>query len=143
MNSPYDQVGDRDHRDPVPLAVRDQVRHAGHRPVVVHDLADDARRKQAGEPREVDRCLRLTGAVEHTAVACPKREDVARRNEVFPSAARVDRHLDRPRAVGRRDAGGDALARLDRDRERGAEGRLVPFRHRPETELVAPLLGQA
>ena len=57
--------------------------------------------------------------------------------------ARVDRDLDRPRAVVRRDPGGDALARLDRDRERGAERRLVVVGHRPELELVAALGRQA
>ena len=44
-----DQVGDRDHLQPVPLAVRDEVAQAGHRPVLVHDLADDAGR-DAGPP---------------------------------------------------------------------------------------------
>ena len=41
------------------------------------------------------------------------------------------------------DAGGDALARLDRDGERGAERRLVLLGHRPQLELVAALVGQA
>ena len=62
-----DQVGDGDHLQPVPLAVRDEVGHAGHRAVVVHDLADDAGRVEAGEPREVDGGLGLAGALEHAA----------------------------------------------------------------------------
>ena len=72
-----DQVGDRDHLQPVPLAVRHEVGHAGHRPVLVHDLADDAGRVEAGEAREVDRRLRLAGAHEDAAVAGAQREDVA------------------------------------------------------------------
>ena len=51
--------------------------------------------------------------------------------------ARVDRDLDRARAVVRGDAGRDALARLDRDREGGLERRLVLRRHQVEAELVA------
>ena len=51
----------------MPLAVPDQVRDAGHRPVVVHDLADDAGRREPGEAREVDRGLGLAGALEHAA----------------------------------------------------------------------------
>ena len=53
--------------------------------------------------------------------------------------SRVDRDLDRVRAVVRRDAGRDAVARLDRDRERRLQGRLVLRRHQLEAELVAAL----
>ena len=49
-----DQVGDRDHLQAVALAEGDEVRHPGHRAVVVHDLADHAGRVEAGQPREVD-----------------------------------------------------------------------------------------
>src|SRR6266576_4995585 len=41
------QVRDRDHHEAVRFAKPDQVRHAGHGPVVVDDLADHARRVQA------------------------------------------------------------------------------------------------
>ena len=55
---------------------------------------------------------------------------------------RVDRHLHRVRAVVRGDSGRDPLARLDRDREGGLEGRLVLRRHQVEAQLVAALAGQ-
>ncbi len=57
--------------------------------------------------------------------------------------ARVDRDLDRARAILRGDPGRDALARLDRDGEGGTERRLVVIRHRPQVELVAALRSQA
>ena len=60
-----DQVGDRDHLQPVPLAVGHQVRDPGHRPVLVHDLADHAGRDQAGEAGQVHGGLGLAGALEH------------------------------------------------------------------------------
>ena len=137
-----DQVGDRDHLQPVALAVRDQVRHPGHGPVVVHDLADHARRVEAGEPGEVDRGLGLAGALEHPAVLGPQREHVAGLHQGLGRRAGVDRDLDRVRAVGGRDPGGDPLAGLDRDRERGLQRRLVLGRHQVEPELVAALAGQ-
>jgi len=68
---------------------------------------------------------------------------VARADQVTLTFAPVDRDLDRSRAVVHRDAGGDPLARLDRDRERGTERRLVAIGHRLQAELVAALLGQA
>jgi len=77
-----DQVGDRDHPQPVLLAVRHEVGHARHRPVLVHDLADDAGRNEPGEPGEVDRRLGLAGPDEHAAVPRAQRKDVARLDEV-------------------------------------------------------------
>ena len=129
--------------EPVALAVRDEVGDARHRPVLVHDLADDAGRVEArraarGRPRPRSGPARS----EHAAVACAQREDVARLDEVARPLRRVDRDLDRARAVGGRDPGRDALAGLDRDGERGAERRLVVLGHLAQAELVAALLGQ-
>ena len=42
----------------------------------------------------------------------------------------------------RRDAGGDALARLDRDGERGLVARAVRLAHQRQAELLDPLAGQ-
>ena len=115
-----------------------EVGHAGHRPVVLHDLADDAGRREAREPREVDGGLRLPRALEHAACAgaggnVPGMDEVVRRR------GRVDGDLDRPRAVGSRDARRDAVAGLDGDGERGAELRLVLVGHLAQPELVAAL----
>jgi hypothetical protein len=68
---------------------------------------------------------------------------VARLDEVAGALRRVDRHLDRVGAIRCRDPRRDALAGLDRDRERRLVRRLVVVGHRPERELVTALLGQA
>ena len=127
----------------MPLAVRDQVGHSRHRPVVVHHLADDACGVEPCEAREVDRGLGLAGALQDAARAGAQREDVTGLDEIPGAAAGVDRDLDRARAVGRGDAGADPLPRLDRDREGGAERRLVAVGHRAQAELFAALAGQA
>ncbi len=96
-----DQVGDGDDLQAVPLAELDEVGHPGHRAVLVHDLADDAR---GGEPREaceVDGGLGLAGALEHAARACPQREDVARLDEVV-RASRSGRRRPGSSVPGRR-----------------------------------------
>ena len=82
-------------------------------------------------------------ALQHAARLCTQREDVAGLHEVVRHGARVDRNLDRPRAVVRGDSGRDAFARLDRDGEGGTERRLVVVRHRSQLELVAALRSQA
>ena len=108
---------------PCSLAVGDEVGHAGHRAVVVHHLADHAGRVQAGEAGEVDGGLGVAGALEHAARLGLQREDVARAGRGRAGAVvGVDRDLDGVGAVVGGDAGGDALAGLDRDGERRLRG---------------------
>src|SRR5437763_9408365 len=64
-------------------------------------------------------------------------------HQVVSGLRRVDRDLDRPGAVVRRDPGRDPLARLDRDRERRAVRRLVALGHHPQPERIAALAGEA
>src|SRR5579885_1114912 len=71
-----DEARDGDDLEVVALGEGLEVRQARHRAVLAHDLADDARRLEAGEPREVDRAFGLAGAHEHAAAARPQREDV-------------------------------------------------------------------
>ena len=77
-----DQVSDGDHLEAVPFAVADEVGHPRHRPVLVHDLADDAGGGQPGEAGEVDRSLRLPGALQHASGAGAERKDVTRLDDV-------------------------------------------------------------
>ena len=77
-----DQVGDRDHLQPVARAVALEVGDARHRAVVVHDLADHAGGVQARQPREVDGRLGLPRALQHAAGLGLQREDVAGLDEV-------------------------------------------------------------
>ena len=52
-------------------------RHPGHRAVVLDELADDADRREAGEPAQVDGGLGVAGPHEHAAGARPQRHEVA------------------------------------------------------------------
>ena len=83
---------------------------------------------QPREPREVDGRLGLAGALEHAARRARSGKTCPGWTRSCGPLRRVDRDLDRARAVVRGDAGGDALARLDRDGERRAERRLVARR---------------
>src|SRR4029078_5738234 len=76
-----DEVGDGDELEPVPLAIPDEVWHAGHRPVLVHDLAHDAVRGEGRKAREIDRGRGLARALEDPAGSRPEREKVAGRDE--------------------------------------------------------------
>ena len=137
-----DEVGDRADLDAVALGEGDEVGEAGHRPVLVHDLADHAGGVEAGEAGDVDRRLGMAGADQHAAVAGAQREDVAGRGDVLRPRARVDGDGDGAGAVVGGDAGGHALARLDRDGEGGLVARGVGLRHQRQAERVEPLAGQ-
>jgi hypothetical protein len=134
-----DQILHRAELEPVLRTELDEIGDAGHRAVVLHDLADHACRREAGKTGEVDRALGLARALERPTGTGAQGEDVARLHDVARAHAGVGGHLDRPCAVARRDAGLDALSRLDRDGERRLVGRLVVRDHEPEPQLVAAL----
>ncbi len=115
------------------------VGYAGHRSVLVHDLADDAGRVETCEPGKIDGRFGLADALEHATGLRPQGEDVTGLDEVARLRGGRDCNLDRVRAIGGRDPGRHALARLDRLRERGSERRLVALGHRPQAELVCPV----
>ena len=101
-----------DHRQPVRARERLELRTPRHRvPVGGDDLAEHPGGLAPGEPREVDRRLRVPGALEHAARAAAQREDVAGADEVAGDGVRVGERAERPRAVGGRDAGRDARER--------------------------------
>ena len=117
-----DQVGDGADLQAVAAGEGNEIVEPGHRPVLVHDLTDDARGVQSGEAADVHRRLGMAGADEDAAVAGDERKDVAGGNDILAPAARIDGDRDGARAVGGGDSGGDALARLDR----GGKGGFVP-----------------
>ena len=134
-----DDVGHGDHLQIVLPAVADQIGNPGHGAVGVHDLADHTGGLKAGQARQVNGGLGLAGALEYAERPGPEREHVAGLDEVTGTRIGVDRHLDRVCSVGGGDAGGDALAGLDRHRERRLERRHVVMGHHVEAELLDPL----
>ena len=119
-------------------AKRSEVGEAGHRAVVVDELAEHAGGVEAGEAREVDGGLGVAGALEHAAALAAQREDVARAAQVVGRGVGVDEHLDRARAVGGGDAGGGAVAGVDGEREGGAHGLAAVVAHQGQLELLEP-----
>jgi hypothetical protein len=130
-----DQVGDGRDLQAVALGEGDQVVAPGHGAVVVHDLADHARRVEAGQACQVDRRLGVAGAHQDTALPGNQREDMPRRHDIVLALGRVDGHRDAVRAVRGRDARGHAVARLDAQGEGRLVARLVVLRHERQLEL--------
>ena len=77
-----DQVGDGAELQAVALREGDEIGQPRHRAVIVHDLADHARRVEPGQARDVDRGLGVPRAHQRAALARQQREDMARRGDV-------------------------------------------------------------
>ena len=119
-----------------------EIRAARHRAVVVHDLDDDGRGVEPGEPREIAARLGVAGARQHATGLRHHREDVPRLTQIFRARIRLHRREHRVRAIVRRDAGGHTFGRLDRQREVGAMLAMCLAHHERQPQLAAALGGQ-
>src|SRR6266853_3111546 len=120
----------------------DELGHAGHGAVFVHDFADDAGIIEAGDAREIDAGFGLPGADEDAAVAGAQRKHVPRPREILWLGLGIDCGKDSYGSVGGADAGGDSDARVDGFAERSTMDRSIDRRHEREVEFVAALLGE-
>ena len=137
-----DEVGDRADFQAMLLGERDQVGQSRHRTVVAQDLADHRRRREPGQRGEIAASLGVTGAHEHAAFLRHDRKNMTGLDDVGRLRAGRDSDLDRPCAIRRRDARGDARSSLDRDGEIRPVDRLVVIRHRRQVELPAARFGE-
>ena len=131
------ELGDGDHWQPMREGERLELRTPRHGVSVRgDDLGEHPGGLAPGEPGQIDRGLRVPGALEHPARAAAQRQDVAGANEVPGDGARIGERPERARAVGGRDARRDAPGQVDRHRERGALRLLVVADHQRQVELV-------
>src|SRR5690606_2368046 len=135
-----DDLRDRDEAQSVLLRENFQLRPARHRAVRIHDLADHARRRQSGQPRQIDGRFRLTDAPQHATGYGAQRHYVAGPAQVARFRRRIGQQLNRLRPIRRADSGRHAepRVRIHGDRERGPHELTVPFRHRREVERIGP-----
>ena len=135
-----DQFGDRDLHQFVLLREGGDVRPAHHGAVVFHQLGQNAHRRQTGEPAKIDAGFGMARAHQHAAFARHQREHVAGAHEIGGAAVVVGERAHGVAALLRRNAGGEAVAHVDRDGEGGAE-RGVVFRHHRIEMQAARMLG--
>ena len=105
-----------------------------HRAVVIGELADDADRRQTGEPAEIDGRLGMAGAHQHAALLGDEREHMAGPHEIMRAHIAIG---ERPHAVAALlggDARGEPVARVHRDGEGGAERRVIGRDHGREMQ---------
>ena len=97
--SVLDELGYRDHADPVALAELGEIGNPGHRAVRVHDLADHSGRASA-LPGARDRPRPPSAPpLQDAAGASAQREDVTPLDQVVRRGGRIDCDLDRVRAM--------------------------------------------
>ena len=129
-----DQVLDRDHRQAVLVGELAQLGPALHRAVVVDDLDEHAGGGQPGQAGQVDRRLGVAAADQHAALAVAQREDVPGTGQLPRLGRRVGQRARGVGAVGRADAGADAVAGVHRDRVGRAQLVLVVRGHQRDLE---------
>ena len=89
---------------------------------------------QTREAREIRRGFGVARAAQHAPIARGERIDMARLHEVGRLGFRVGQHMDGLGAVGRADAGGDAVLGVHSYHERRLEGVAVAFDHARDAE---------
>ncbi len=137
-----DQVGDADEGQAVAAREGVQLGRARHAAVVVDQLAQHARRRQAGQSGQVDRGLGVAAALEDASGSRAQWEDVPRAREVGGDSARVGQRAQRGRAVGGRDAGAGAVPVVDGDGERRTLRFAVVGHHQGQLQRHQALGGQ-
>ena len=122
------------------LGEGDKLRQAGHGAIVVHDLADHARREETRHAGDVHGSFRMAGADECAAFLGNQREDVAGSDDVVMILGRINGDGNRPGTVMCGNAGGDALFRFDGDGEGRPHAFAVVAGHHVEFERMGALL---
>jgi hypothetical protein len=137
-----DQIGNAHDAQLEQVGERAQIFVVREAAVVLENGAHGGGRLAARKAAEVDRGLGQPRPREHTAGAADDGNDVAGHHDVIRTGIRRHRGADRRRAVARRDAGGDAAARLDRGAVRAAHNRRRIGRHQRNAELTQAFLGE-
>ncbi len=141
MHAVFHQVGDGDQRHVVLFREPGQLRHTGHRAVLVHDLADHACRVQPGNAGEVHGRLGVSGTGEHAAWPRTQREHMTGTHQIARPRPIGDREPHGPRAIGRRDSRRDAVFRVNRHAERRFTTGRVRRHFQRDVELIQPFAG--
>ena len=120
-----------------------QLGEAGHAGLVLaDDLAEHARRVEAGHAGQVDTGLGVAAPLQDATLAVAERERVAGPSQVGGPGGGVDEGGDGGAPVGRRDARGRPVAVVDRDRERRPLALGVLGDHRRQVEGVEAVAGE-
>jgi hypothetical protein len=114
-----DQIADRTNFKVMFPCEGYKVVKAGHRPILVHDLADHAGWIEARQPRDIDRSFGMAGAHQCAAVAGGQWKDMSGGDKIISALGRINCDRNCARAVCCRNAGCDAFLRFDRNGEGG------------------------
>ena len=89
----------------MPLGKSDQIVRTGNRALSIQHFSENGRGEQTRECSEVNRSLCWRRAGEHATRSSSDGKNMTRLDQICGLAGGVDRHLNRPRPIRRRDAG--------------------------------------
>src|SRR6266540_488294 len=79
----------------------------------------------AGQTAEVDACLGMPGTHQHAAVLPNQRKDVTRAHEIRRASIAIGQRAYGVGPLLRRNSGSESVTHVDRNRESGAERRVI------------------
>ena len=119
-----------------------QLRHARHGAVFVHNFTDYARGSEPRDARKVHAGLSLPCAHQNSAIPRPQGKHMARPRQILRFGLRINRRENGDRPVRGADARGHANARIDRLAKGRSVHRSIDCRHQGQVQLVAALFRQ-
>ena len=138
-----DDIRNRDDLHSVLLGYLHQVRHTGHRSILVHDLDQRPTGLQAGHTRQIDHGFGVSRTAQHAPIAGPQREDVSRTSQIGCPRGRIDQRTDRSCTVVCRNPCRTALPQqVNRHRKRSSQQRRIGRHLHIQIELSATILRQ-
>ncbi len=107
------QIDDGDDPDVVLLAKFLQIWNSRHRPILIHDLADDTGWSQSCDPSQIHSSFRLSGSLQDSPSTRPQWEDMTWSDQIFRLGLGIHSRLDGDGPIGSGNTGGHVAACLN------------------------------
>ena len=134
----FDQIGYGADLQAMGLGKLYQIGHPRHGAVIVHNFANHAGGRQAGQAGDIYRRLSMAGAYQDTAVTGHQGKNMARRRNIPSVTVGIDRNSDGPRPISGGNAGGNPVPRLNRNSKGSTMPGFIALRHEGQAQLLHP-----
>ncbi len=106
-----------------------QLWQARHAAVITHDFTNNTHRPAAGQLCQVDRCLRMTCALQYAARTSAQREDMPGLCKIIRGGCGVSHHLNGCGTIPGADSGGYPVRRIHANLKIRVKCLLIPGHH--------------
>jgi hypothetical protein len=107
-----------------------------HRAIIVDEFRQHTHRFEPGKLAKINARLGMAGPHQHAALAGDQRKHMAGAHEIIGADIAIGERAHGVGAFFSRDAGGQAVFDIHRDRERGGQRRIIGRHHRVEPQAL-------